>query len=78
MRTNNEKLNPKKRGSFDIAFSGFFSICNNTQTGFETIRLRDWLVVNERKARIFRYRFFDTLNISITPDLYTANNINIL
>ena len=78
MRANNEKLNPKKRGSSDIAFSGFFSIRNNTQAGFETIRLRDWLAVNERKARIFGYRFFDTLNISIAPDLYTANSINIL
>ena len=78
MRANKEKLNPKKRGSFDIAFSGFFSIRNYTQTGSETIRLRDGLAVNERKARILRYRFFDALNISITLDLYTASNINTL
>lgn len=78
MRANKEKLNPKKRGSFDIAFSGFLSIRNNTQSGFETIRLRDWLAVKERKARIFGYCFFDTLNVSLTIVLYTANNINIL
>ena len=65
MRASKKKTRPKKQGSLDIAFSGFFSIGNNTQSGFKTIRLRDWLAVNERKARIARYCFFDALNISI-------------